>query len=218
MIQLRKAGLVADAEDVKRLRSIFERTHFVRLQSLLDPQLLSLALSYIEQGNWRENVVIGSVSYSEYILEIGAAVNLLLFVSNSPRFLETIIEITGCKSLTLFEGRVYRMEPNIVHDKKWHSDNVDNQLIGMSVNLSPLGYQGGLFQMREQSSHRMLVEIANTGPGDAILFRLSGDFQHRVTEVQTGGPKTAFAGWFSTKESLKERLSHKKIDSTAKCL
>ncbi len=210
-IQLGKAGLVVDREDVARLRREFEKTHWVRLSSLLDPQLLSLVLSYIEQGQWRENVVSGNISYSEYLLETGAAVNLLMLVSNGSRFLETISEIAGCNSLTLFEGRVYRMEPNVIHGKKWHSDVVDGRLIGMSVNLSPQGYRGGLFQMREQNSHRMLAEIANTGVGDAILFSLSDDLRHRVTDVQAGEPKTSFAGWFSAKRSMKDVMRHEEL-------
>src|SRR5271163_602226 len=101
MIQLRKSGLISDREDIERLRTQFAEAHWVRLSSLLDPQLLSLVLPYIEQGEWRENVVSGAVSYSEYLLETQAAINLLVFVTNTPRFLETISEITGCNSLSL---------------------------------------------------------------------------------------------------------------------
>lgn len=208
MIQLRKAGCVADPEDVERLRSQFARTHWVRLPGLLEPHLLSLALSYIEQGQWREGGVSGF--YSESVLEIGPAVGLLRFVSNTPRFLEVVGEITGCDSLTWFDGRVYRMKPS-VHTDKWHDDALDGRLIAMSLNLSPRGYEGGLLQMREGKSHRMLAEITNTGLGDALLFRLSNDFQHCVTDVQAGEPKTAFAGWFSTKRSMRERLSSQKV-------
>ncbi len=206
MIELRNARLVVEREDVAGLRSQFEKRHWVRLPGLLDAQLLSLALTYIEQGQWRDNLVSGSFSYSESVGEIGAASNLLHFASNTPRFLETIREITGCNSLTWFEGRVYRMEPNSGHTDAWHNDFGDGRLIGMSLNLSPRGYLGGVFQMREYNSHRILVEVANTGLGDAILFRISRDFEHRVTDVQTGEPKTAFAGWFSAKQGMKERL------------
>ena len=210
MIQLRKAGLVADREDVERLRCEFEENHFVMLRDLLDPQLLSLVLSHFERGQWRDSVESGF--YSECVLENCAAPALLQFVSNTPKFLETISEITGCDALTWFVGRVYRMRPNIDHTDKWHDDDADGRLIGMSVNLSPRGFEGGLFQMREAKSRRMLVEIANTGLGDAIFFRLSHDFQHRVTEVPGGEPKTAFAGWFtSTNQSMRERLDRQEL-------
>jgi hypothetical protein len=216
MIQLRKAGFVADKEDVARLQREFEQTHLVRLSSLLDKELLSLALSCIEQGRWLENIVSGNISYSEYLLENGAAVNLLMLVTNGSGFLKTISEITHCDMLTLFEGRVYKMEPNIAHAKKWHNDVVDGRLIGMSLNLSPRGYHGGLFQMRGKDSDRLLVELANTGAGDAILFRLSDDLRHRVTDVQEGEPKVSFAGWFSAKRSMKDVMRHEKLARTMK--
>jgi len=211
MIQLRRHGPLADKEDVERLRCQFEKTHWVLLPGLLDSHLLSLALSHIEQGRWREKEVEGF--YSESVLEIGAAGNLLLFVCNTPAFLRVIGEITRFDSLTWFQGRVYRMKAG--HTDDWHDDTSDGRLLAMSINLSPRGYQGGVFQMRESKSHWTLMEIANTGLGDALLFRVSSDLQHRVTEVQTGEPRTAFAGWFhSTKESMTERLNGQKVIHT----
>jgi hypothetical protein len=209
MIQLGKTGLVADKEDVELLRSQFAKTHWVRLTSLLDSQLLDLTLSCIEQGQWRDKIHMGS--YSEYALEVGGAVNLLHFVTNAPRFLETVSEIAGA-NLTWFAGRVYRMDPNAGHADQWHNDCVEGRLIAMSLNLSPRGYQGGVFQMRDAKSHRILEEVANTGLGDAILFRISRDFQHRITDVQPGEPKTAFAGWFSTQQTMRERMSRDPLE------
>jgi hypothetical protein len=212
MIQLRRAGLVADKEDVERLRIQFANAHVVRLPALLDSQLLSQALCYIERGNWREGGVSGF--YSESILETGPAVSLLRFVSNSPKFLEVIGEITG-NALTWFDGRIYRMKADAGHSDKWHDDTIEGRLIAMSLNLSPRGFEGGLFQMKEAKSNRMLVEIANTGPGDALLFRLSTNLQHRVTDVQPGEPKTAYAGWFNNQKSMKERLRSQTADIPA---
>lgn len=206
MIQLRKAGLVADPEDVAALRSRFEMAHWVLIPAMLDPQLHSLVLSSIEQGHWRERKYERSGYHYEAVLEAGTAVNILQFISNTPRFLETIGEITGFGSLTWFEGRVYRMKPGAGHTTRWHDDYKDGRLIGMSLNLSARIFQGGLFQMRERKSRRMVVEIGNTGLGDAILFRISKDLEHHLTGVPTGHPKTAFAGWFSAKQGMKERL------------
>jgi len=206
MIRLTKTGFVADAEDVERLRSEFEKNHLVQIRGLLDPQVVALVLSHIEHGHWREISEPGFAS--DYELELGPVLELLNFVCNAPNFLETIRKITGCKPLTWFEGRVFTLAPDVGHVGLWHNDNAEGRVVAMTVNLSPRGYQGGLFQMRETKSHRMLVEIANTGLGDAIIFPVSGDFQHRVSEVQTGEAKTAFAGWFHvTEQSLRARLS-----------
>jgi hypothetical protein len=88
------------------------------------------------------------------------------------------------------------MIPALGHYDSWHDDDFQNRLIGMSINLSPIGYEGGLFQMRKRKSDDILAQIANTGFGDALIFRISGDLEHRVAGVEGTEPKTAFAGWF----------------------
>jgi hypothetical protein len=50
--------------------------------------------------------------------------------------------------------------------------------------------------MRDKRTDRMLVDVANTGLGDAMLFRISEHLVHRITPVEGDAPKTAFAGWF----------------------
>ena len=66
----------------------------------------------------------------------------------------------------------------------------------MSLNVGSDCYSGGVFQLRRKGSEEILVEAPNNVPGDAIVFRISREFQHRVTEVTSSDPKTAFAGWF----------------------
>lgn len=53
-----------------------------------------------------------------------------------------------------------------------------------------------MLQIAERDSKRILAEVANTGYGDAVIFEISEDLEHRVTEVEPGPDKTAFAGWF----------------------
>jgi hypothetical protein len=53
-----------------------------------------------------------------------------------------------------------------------------------------------LFLLRERRSTRMLAQIANTGLGDALIFRISHQLQHRISGLEGDQPKTAFAGWF----------------------
>ena len=51
--------------------------------------------------------------------------------------------------------------------------------------------------MRERDTRRVIFELANTGPGDAVLFRISEKLEHMVTAVEGDEPRTVFAGWFS---------------------
>jgi 2OG-Fe(II) oxygenase superfamily len=149
----------------------------------------------LEQDKWQTKIYPGVGE--EYVLEDLPALNLLHFVANLPDFLNLIQEITGCGPLRRFKGRIYRMTAAAGHYDEWHSDNFDNRLIGMSLNLSPRPFRGGLFQLRDYESKRMLAEIANTGRGSALIFRIADELEHRISDMEEGEePKTAFAGWF----------------------
>jgi hypothetical protein len=43
-----------------------------------------------------------------------------------------------------------------------------------------------------------LSEIAHHRPGSAHIFRIDPRFEHCVTPVTAGSPRTAFAGWFQS--------------------
>ena len=96
---------------------------------------------------------------------------------------QMVQQVTGCGPIGCFTGRVYRMLPGPGHYDSWHTDAIEHRIVGMSVNLGRGMYTGGVFQLRELRSQKLLSEVANTGPGDAILFRISPDLAHRVTPV-----------------------------------
>jgi hypothetical protein len=196
MIQLRKSEVVVDAESIERYKLEFQEKRCVLLPKLLEPRLLDFLLERLEQGQWVEKVHEDIAL--EVVLDDAPARGLLHFLANAPAFVKTVQEITGCGPVTQFRGRIYRFIPNSGHYDSWHSDNGDGRLVGMSLNLSPRGYEGGVFQLRECPSERILAEIANTGWGNATLFRISGQLDHRVTDVIGENPKTAFAGWFKS--------------------
>jgi hypothetical protein len=193
MIELRRSGVFADARDVERLKAEFEARHFALLPRLLEPALLDFLLPRLEQGPWNDLVHdgIGVEVVSADLL----AVQVLHFVANAPGFLDVVRTITGCPGVTWFGGRIYRFIAGSGYDS-WHDDVNGFRLVGMSLNLSPRGYEGGLFQLRDHETKRVLVEYANTVLGDATLFRISRSLDHQVTRVRGAEPRTAFAGWF----------------------
>lgn len=197
MIQLQKARAIVDADDVRRLQSAFAENHCVALPQLLDPGLLEFVQRRVERQPWIRRTEEGIAT--EDVLEDELCLSLLHFVTNTPRFLEAVSHIGGSADLSLFRGRVYRFIPHSAHHDSWHDDvgdKMDQRLIGMSVNLGPRAYAGGAFQLRDFASKRMLAEVANTGWGDAILFRISLQLEHQVTPVTGSEPRMAFAGWF----------------------
>ncbi len=194
MIQLTRAGLTGDTREISGLRAEFSGVHCVRLPQLLEPALLAFLEPRLEQGGWQTKIHLDVAQ--EYTLSDLPALNLLHFVTNLPDFRNLIQEITGRGPLRRFRGRIYRMTRAAGHYDHWHDDNFNNRLVGLSLNLSPRPFRGGLFQLRERKSERMIAEIANTGPGSALIFRIAGELQHRISDMEGDQPKTAFAGWF----------------------
>lgn len=215
MLRIGRGGLAADARDVDRLRAEFATSQVVLLRGLLDPHLVHFILGRLEQSEWRVKIHPGIAE--EHIAMDKQALHLLHFLSNMRQFRLVIQEITRSEPLSLFYGRVYRMIPALGHYDRWHNDvTTENRVLGMSLNLSPRGYRGGLFQLRQSGPGRILAEIANTGLGDALLFKLSKNLEHRVGDIEGDEPKTAFAGWF--KPDVPELFVQLKAAGVRECL
>ena len=112
------------------------------------------------------------------------------------------------------------MVPGGGHYDSWHGDEGFDRMVAMSVNLSSKPYEGGVLQIRDNNTAGILHEVANTGFGDAILFRIGPGLTHRVTTVEGSLPKTAFAGWFRSRpfyrDLVRERIArsvlHHRLD------
>ena len=184
------------ASDAAALRADFDRDHVVRLPGFLGDELLAQVERYVSAGEFavREDAGIAV----ELCLQPGRALDLLLFVMNAPRLWEALREVTGMVGHASFGGRVYRFDPAVAHHDSWHDDSAGgNRLVGISVNLGREAFRGGEFEIRPKAEPERVVTIANTGPGDAIVFRIAPELQHRVRPVEGSVPKTALAGWFS---------------------
>lgn len=206
MVQLTRSGTAvsASAEDLEQLHRQFDRLHCIPLPSLLEPGLLRVIQRQIDTATFNQKTHEGlSV---ELCMADNTALHLLHFLTHDPRLFEIIQQITGCGRIGCFDGRVYRMVPGSQHYDSWHDDMSEHRMIGMSINLSRNIYSGGIFQMRNRDSLQTIYETANTGFGDGIIFRLSSQLQHRITEVEGSVPKTAFAGWFLSEPDFNAAL------------
>jgi hypothetical protein len=131
--------------------------------------------------------------------------------------LEFIEALTGCGHLGSFLGKVYRIEPGQNHYDSWHDDVTDDRKIALSINLTEKPYSGGILEIRESGSKRVLNSVTNTGFGDAIIFPISDELEHRRTTVFGGVPKTAFAGWFKSKPDFSESLRQTRKATPTPC-
>lgn len=203
-IQIGKSGIAVCGLEacLDDLRGQFDREHYVRLPALLEPALLRFIQSKIDQAEFYERIHQGIKSNKELCMKQDGAFGALLLFMNDENLFKIIQSITECGRIGCFEGRVYRVIPGEGHHDAWHSDILDDRLVGMSINLSTEDYAGGILQIRDRESEEIVSEISNLGSGDAIVFRLAPHLQHRITEVEGKAVKTAFAGWFRAKPNF----------------
>ena len=200
MVQITKGGFQTALTSVASLRETFERQSYVRLPGFLSPEILSLVEPRISAADFFERIDEGPAATRELCMAINSGLSTLLLLVNDDNLFQLIQDITGCPRIRCFEGRVYKFVGGAGHYHRWHNDVVENRLVAMSVNLGG-AYNGGVLQIRERDSKRMLVEVTNAGKGDAIIFRLSKQLEHRITEV-TQCTKITFAGWFKGEGSF----------------
>ena len=200
LAELTRSGFVwrgSDA-DLEPLRLDFDRQHWVRLPRFFGRDLLALIGARLERTSFDEfdHAGAGGVAARELVMTDDVSWSYLHFLVNDPGLFRIVQAVTGCGPIGCFTGRVYRMLPGPEHYDSWHGDLIEQRVIALTVNLGADAYEGGVLQFRRWTSDEILSEVANTGPGDAVLFRLSEDLAHRVSGVTGTASKTAWAGWF----------------------
>ena len=203
MLQVARASTAGHVgrDEIAAMRSHFDRHHWVRLPAVLDADLLRDVQTRLTRAEFVERVHHGVTPPSiDLCMAPNATAALLELLFNDPAVFRLVAQIARCGPIARFGGFVYRLMPQYGHAHHWHNDLVEGRLVAMSVNLGPGTYEGGLLELRERASERVLARIPNTIPGDALLFRLDATLQHRATPV-SGGTKTAFAGWYFGGES-----------------
>lgn len=202
MIQLRRPcpDFSVPPARLHRLRGHFDRHGCVTLRRFLHPDLLRLIQGRVDKAPFHRQVYAGRKRLAtELCMKLSSEASvILLFLMNQPGLLQAIRSLTGCSRIRSFVGRAYRLVPGRGDTMRWHTDWLPDQgrLVGLSVNLSRAVYQGGMLQIRERASARVIGRVSNVGFGDAVIFRISPKLMHRVTDIEGRVAKTAWAGWF----------------------
>jgi hypothetical protein len=196
VVQLAPRGTIirADAAQMRALRDQFAEQHFVRLPQLLAPELLDRVLGAIDSAQFAEGRH-GEELREDRLSTSSLASMTLHFVTNSPTFIAFISSITQCSAIGSFHGRVFRRLATLGHYSEWHSDTfIAGRPAAMSLNLGD-AYRGGDLELRRVGTSAGTV-IPNRRLGDAVVFRIAPDLEHRVQPVDGTVFRTAFAGWF----------------------
>jgi hypothetical protein len=213
MLQLAAHGTIRNATpaSLASLRDAFVSSRCVCVPSFIEPRLLSRIQGQVAGAAFADRAH-GSIS-TERCMTRNACLGLLNFLANDPALFRFVEEVTSCPRLTSFVGRVYRLLAGSGHYDSWHADLHRGHEVGMSVNLGAEPFEGGVFEIRRAGSSAVLFDIANVGPGDAILFAISDDLEHRVTPMRGEIAKTAFAGWFGSTGDYRDVVHHETVRS-----
>jgi hypothetical protein len=197
IVQLGTRGTVVHADDAQldALRTQFAERDFVRLPQLLAPTLSDRVMRAVETGAFEEHLQRGTGTLEENLSDSNVAVITLHLVANCPTFFELISRITQCGPIASFLGRVYRRLAALGHYGHWHTDAHDpRRVAAMTLNLSE-DHRGGELELRRVETASTAV-IENGRLGDAVVFRIAPELQHRVRPVEGNVFRTVFAGWF----------------------
>jgi len=196
---------------LETLRIQFDRQHCIRLPQVVEPELAHLIQREIDKAEFYKRVHkdAGVPPPVDLCMTDNNTSGLLYFLINDPFLFKLIQQITGCPQIGCFSGAIYRLVPGLGYDS-WHNDVGEHRMVAMSINLSTDIYSGGILQLRDKNSQRIVHEVANIGVGDGIIFRISPDLEHRVSNIEGTVARTAFAGWFRTEPDF---LSVLKKDS-----
>jgi len=202
MLQITERKIIGLApNNLAQLREEFADRHCIVLPKLFTPALLKEILQQVEVARFYSNRHLDhrqrEFASDLTVRENELALHLIHFLLNNPELFQIIQRITDCQEIGCFGGRIYRSLPGEVHQLDWHEDtDTRGRLLGISINLSAGHYAGGLFQLREKESRRIVCEVGSGSPGDAHVFRISPQLQHRVTGVEGEVARTTAAGWF----------------------
>ena len=202
MVQITGTGkLIYDQARIPALRQRFESEHILRLPSFVAGPILNRMLECLETAGLSKDLYYSNktglrVGNELAVDRANAASNILYMLLNNSSLFGLVEQITGITPVKNFMGRIYHCLPNADHHIYWHDDNANNRLIGISVNLSREPFVGGVLQLRDKATQKLLGEVANTGLGDAVIFRISQYIEHRTTLLEGSVTRTAGAGWF----------------------
>jgi hypothetical protein len=208
-LQITRAGVrIPSPAETAELARTFADHHAVVLRNFLEPSILRKLQGRLAQpGVWKANAfnLIHGMA-TELVCADQITVGLLTAMFHDRALWEAMRAISLCDPIRSFHGRIYRMDP-AAHQDAWHTDADPNYMVTLSLNLTDRPFSGGELHLREIGSTAIRAQIANTGQGDALIFRIDERLEHIVTPVSGTVPKVAWAGWFHRQPLLPE-LDH----------
>jgi hypothetical protein len=194
------------------LRDALRTSPAVRLERLVEPSLLEEWVRAVDAAEFairthKNPEYWGGKPPSDYKIVGDLLPGRFMFSTNDPPLLEIIETGADAGPIGSFLGVITRSTSSPDMHDRWHNDMTGTNVIALSLNLSRERYNGGQLLMRDVASGNILFEGTHGGTGDALLFRLSEELQHRVKPVDDGPARTVFTGWFRREPNFKDVMT-----------
>ncbi|MBT5706294.1 MAG: 2OG-Fe(II) oxygenase [Verrucomicrobia bacterium] len=218
MLQLSLNGLREGSKlEQEEIRQEFALRHCVFLKGFLSPALLGRIKGLIKNQEYYTRIDRdreGKVFAREVTLKgSDPLANLMFLLLNQKDLFDLIENVTVLeKPMQYFRSRVYEFHPNPDHYDSWHDDDEKGQTIGLSINLSPDPMEGGEFEIRSTSTQEVYKKVSGSCFGDAHIFRIGPEYEHRVLPVRGTNPRRSCAGWFCTQPDYRVEIKKMLMD------
>jgi len=191
-------GTFIDEAVIQDLRDEFASTNCILVPGFLSGSILENILKKLERAPFQTKFEMNEMNKFGKVLFVPVndpIVFMFQFLLNNRDLFSTLQEITQCGHIGNFVGRIHRSEEGGDHAIGWHSDNSDTRLLAITLCLGTDDYTGGKFQIRKTNDDNIVKEFGQLKAGDAIIFKISTELEHRLTTLETGR-RTVGVGWF----------------------
>lgn len=195
-IVIRLGRLGADiAQPVAAFRATFAKTKSLYMPDFLAPDLLEVIRAKCNAATFKPIPTEGLGAMEvEWPRRAGLALSLAL---SRPALMHWLSEATQCGPLARADGRIAQGRAGQHHHLDWHDDQIDPaRRLAITINLTETDYEGGLFELRELASGKVLTMHRHIEIGGMLVFQVSPDLQHRIMPISGGGPRRVYTGWF----------------------
>jgi hypothetical protein len=187
--------------DIKKLQEDFEKLKCIYLPNFIEENPLRRLVEKIGKITFETKLEAEGLDKFGKILfapQDEPVIFIFNMIFNDLELFDFLETITKCEKINNFIGRIHRSVGLQDHEIDWHGDNSDKRLLAMTISLGNDKYSGGSLQIREKVSKNILDEFGQLNAGDAVIFQISPDLQHRLTKVESG-TRTVGVGWFRSK-------------------
>lgn len=183
---------------LEQYKAEYAETNCILLKDMLNPKILNKLMDKLDKVIFQtkfetsEENKFGKVLFVDQHEPVVATFN---FIFNDTGLFSCLEDITNCGTIDNFTGRIHRSEEGENHRIDWHGDNADHRLLAITICLGNTPYTGAAFELRERSSKKITRSFGQLNAGDALIFRIDPQLEHRLAPLETGR-RTVGVGWF----------------------